>query len=243
MPDRGHQKFVRFASWGGMGKHFASVGAGDLLGNPFDGRGVGPMVWLGTWPAKRAGQSEIPFPTLMKAILNLCCAASFACVIAFAVADIVPSLPEGVAATKAGTAEGAAAGSDATGAHARSKVLQYFDTYRADPLGLPAECAARMRSGEIPGTWVNSAISSGTVIGGNQRTALVVVSEELVRMMPARKQAVRYFLAGSNLVALDSGYKVVESIRIPTVRLPEEGMPVASAGNLQLVGHPGLGGR
>lgn len=179
----------------------------------------------------------------MKAILNLCCAASFACVIAMAVSNIEPSVPGTTAIKTSGTATDGATGSDAISTHARSKVLQYFDTYRADPFGLPAECAVRMRSGEIPDAWTNSAFSSGTVIQENQRMALVEVPTELVRVLPARPQAIRYFLAGSNLVAVDSRYKVVDSIRIPTVRLLDKQMTVASTGSLQFVKHMGSGDR
>lgn len=144
----------------------------------------------------------------MKAILNLCCAASAACVIAFAVGFVEPS------ATKASAGET----EEAFESHAGSKVVQYFDTYRADPLGLPAGCAREVQTRAIPVSWTNHEIDRGSMLAEGERSALVEAPAELVRVLPTRHTPIRYYLAGSNLVAVDNSFKVVDSIRIPTVR-------------------------
>ncbi len=39
---------------------------------------------------------------------------------------------------------------------------------------------------------------------------------ELVQVLPQREE-VRYYIAGSNVVAVDRSYKVVDSIEVPSV--------------------------
>ncbi|MES2441018.1 MAG: hypothetical protein V4584_18280 [Verrucomicrobiota bacterium] len=168
----------------------------------------------------------------MKAILNLCCAASAACVIAFAAGFVEPSSNAVVRKTDGNGSRTLVNQGIGFGSHARSKVVQYFDTYRTDPLGLPAACAQQIKQREVPASWTSDEIRSGMVVKEGERPALVEAPAELVRVLPARQTSVRYFLAGINLVAVDDGYKVVDSVRIPTVRLSERGA-------LQLVGHVG----
>lgn len=170
----------------------------------------------------------------MKAILNICCAASFACVLWLATSDFIPSSPAAVASNPAGSGRGIAPRKAAAfSSHVRSKVVQYFDTYRNDPLGLPAASSASIEAGEIPAAWIASGIRAGVVVQASERSALVEVPTEVVRILPARQPSIRYFLAGSNLVAVDPGYKVVDSIEIPTVGLPDAADPES----VQLVRH------
>ncbi len=113
-------------------------------------------------------------------------------------------------------------------------MVQYFDTYRSEPLGLPADCAARVKVGQIPVSWSNTGISAGAVIRENERSALVDAPVELVRVLPHETE-VRYFLAGGNLVAVNGNYKVLDSVRIPTIRLSGGIQSTGSAQALQLV--------
>lgn len=74
------------------------------------------------------------------------------------------------------------------------------------------------------------------VITEGSRPALVEAPEELVRVLSADEGQVRYYLAGNHLVALDAGYKILDAVRIPTVRLSGED-PVAKAPSIHLVRH------
>ncbi|MES2920593.1 MAG: hypothetical protein V4819_03555 [Verrucomicrobiota bacterium] len=41
-------------------------------------------------------------------------------------------------------------------------------------------------------------------------------------MLPAPSTGVRYYVAGSNVVAVDSEYRVVDSVQIPSIKLSIE---------------------
>jgi hypothetical protein len=159
----------------------------------------------------------------MKAIFNLCCAMTFTCMLMFA----ANSFQSSAAAEAAPAPQSRAVGFSS---HARSKVVQYFDTYRSDPLGLPPACASKLKAKVVPAAWQTSGIARGTMVQESERSALIEAPRELVRVLPAEQPAVRYYLAGSHLVALDPAYKVVDSIQIPTVRL-------ADSQSLELVRH------
>lgn len=116
----------------------------------------------------------------------------------------------------------------------RTKIVQYFDTYRTDPMGLPPGWTVGLQVNEIPAAWWRSRIAAGLVVGASERTYLMAAPTELVRMMPTHSQSLRYYLAGCHLVALDHNYKVVDSVNIPTIRLLGEG---GRAQPLQLVRH------
>lgn len=122
------------------------------------------------------------------------------------------------------------------GSHARSKVVQYFATYQADPFGLPPDCASKVDEGIVPATWTVPGFSRGALIPEADRPALVEIPAELVKVLPTNDSAVRYYLAGSHLVAVDSGYRILDTIPIPTVRLSDDDAH-ASSGSTQLVRH------
>lgn len=169
----------------------------------------------------------------MRAIVSICCASSLTCLLLLAASQLDSTSPSTVArSTKPGASRSASAPAAVLGSHARAKVVQYFDTFRTEPLGLPRVCAAAIKVEKVPASWTTSGISAGKVVQASERPALVEAPAELVRVLPVGHPAVRYFLAGSNLVAVDSGFKVVDSIRIPTVSLP-----IAESEPLQLVGH------
>lgn len=173
----------------------------------------------------------------MKFLLNLCCGASLAFVTVLA-ADGLGLAPFAKKENPKDTNIRRVAytqEADPFGPHVKTKVVQYFETYQADPMGLPEGCASRLRDGEVPAGWTAAGISRGTVIGEKDRHSLVEIPAELVRMLPADGATVRYFLAGSHLVAVDTSYKVLDTIPIPTVRL-KDGAP-GPAARLHLVSH------
>jgi len=169
----------------------------------------------------------------MKILLNLCSAASVACLMTITASDLGITAPVAVVGKSDGGVVRKTEGRPAPkasfaapvvfNAHARSKVVQYFDTYRSEPLGLPPGCAATGSGAGLPAGWNGPGISSGGVIPESERAFLVEVPVEMVKVLAAQSEVeVRYFLAGGSLVAVDPGWKVLDSVRIPTVRLAGE---------------------
>jgi len=105
---------------------------------------------------------------------------------------------------------------------ARSKVVTYFDTYKTNPHGLPPAWVAKVKMKEIPATWRTSRIAPGIVVTEKERPFLMEAPAELVQVLPAPSGGIRYYVAGSNVVAVDKTYKVVDSIQIPSVKFTED---------------------
>jgi hypothetical protein len=100
----------------------------------------------------------------------------------------------------------------------RTKVVTYFDAYKTSPYGLPPAWASTVKVKEIPASW-RSSIAPGLVISERERPMLVAAPPDLVKVLPAPASGVRYYVAGSNVVAVDSGYRVVDSISIPSIKI------------------------
>jgi len=105
---------------------------------------------------------------------------------------------------------------------ARTKVVKYFDTYKSNPHGLPPEWVTRMRVKEIPSAWRTTVIAPGVVVTEKERPFLVEAPADLVSVLPAASGGVRYYVAGGNVVAVDKEYRVVDSIRIPSIKFVDE---------------------
>lgn len=106
---------------------------------------------------------------------------------------------------------------------ARTKVVTYFDTYKSNPYGLPPGWTTKVHVKEIPATWRTTRIAPGVVVTEKERAYLVDAPPELVQILPAPTTGVRYYVAGSNVVAVDSTYKVVDSVQIPTIKYTDDG--------------------
>ncbi len=106
---------------------------------------------------------------------------------------------------------------------ARTKVVTYFDTYKTNPHGLPPAWVTKVKGRKVPATWRTSRISPGVVVTEEQRSYLIDAPADLVQVLPPSSQGVRYYVAGSNVVAVDSSYKVVDSIQIPTIKYEDQG--------------------
>lgn len=173
----------------------------------------------------------------MNILLNLCCGASLAFVMALVANGLGIASFDRTENPRTAKVKRVAYTRDAEpfGSHARTKVIQYFDTYQTDPLGLPDDCVVRMRK-TVPAEWATAGIGRGSVIGAEEREALVDIPAELVRMLPADDSTVRYYLAGSQLVAVDAGYKVLDTIPIPTLRIGVNESH-SSASNVHVVRH------
>lgn len=101
----------------------------------------------------------------------------------------------------------------------RSKVVTFFETHKSHPHGLPPGLATKIKIKEVPMAWRTTRISPGMVIAEKERSYLVEAPPDLVEVLPAPSAGVRYYVAGSNVVAVDSGYRVVDSIQIPSIKI------------------------
>jgi hypothetical protein len=100
----------------------------------------------------------------------------------------------------------------------RTKVVTYFDAYKTSPYGLPPAWVTTMKVKEIPATWRRS-LSPGIVITEKERPFLVAAPPDLVKVLPPPASGVRYYVAGSNVVAVDSSYRVVDSVPVPSIKI------------------------
>ncbi len=100
---------------------------------------------------------------------------------------------------------------------ARTKVVKYFETYKTNPHGLPPGWVTKVKVKEIPTTWRTTRIAPGLVLTEKERPYLMAAPPELIQVLPAPAGGVRYYVAGSNVIAVDQTYKVVDSIQIPSV--------------------------
>src|SRR5690606_28691504 len=118
------------------------------------------------------GHDFQPFSrSAMNVLLNLCCGACLAFVMALAA--------NGIGLTSFGSSANPRSGEvrraeftreiEPFGSHVKAKVVQYFDTYQNDPMGLPEGCASRIRQEGIPEGWVAGGFQRGTVIRDEER--------------------------------------------------------------------------
>ncbi|MEO5716519.1 MAG: hypothetical protein ABIT37_23780 [Luteolibacter sp.] len=105
---------------------------------------------------------------------------------------------------------------------ARTKVVTYFDTYKTNPYGLPPAWATKVHVKHIPAAWRTTRIAPGVVVAEKERSYLVEAPADLVQVLPPATGNVRYYVAGSNVVAVDGSYKVVDSVQIPTIKYTED---------------------
>ncbi|MES2925130.1 MAG: hypothetical protein V4819_26490 [Verrucomicrobiota bacterium] len=104
---------------------------------------------------------------------------------------------------------------------ARTKVVTYFDPYKTNPHGLPPGFS-KVVVKDIPPAWRSARIAPGVVVSESQRSYLVDAPADLVKVLPAPSAGVRYYVAGSNVVAVDPSYRVVDSVQIPTIKYSED---------------------
>ena len=104
----------------------------------------------------------------------------------------------------------------------QQKVVQYFETYKSSPYGLPPAWTSQVKVKQLPTAWRTGAVTTGTVITQEQRNFLVEAPKDLVKILPAPTAEVRYYVAGGNVVAVDKTYKVVDTLRIPSVKFDVE---------------------
>ena len=102
-----------------------------------------------------------------------------------------------------------------------TRVVKWFEQYKTHPHGLPPGIAKKVEVNTIPTTW-RTEIEPGFVIEEEQRTYLMPAPQPLISALPERDDSHTYYIAGSNVVAVDSDYAVVESVSIPTLKFESE---------------------
>ena len=105
---------------------------------------------------------------------------------------------------------------------AQTKVVQYFETYKTSPNGLPPEWSTQMKLKQIPAAWRTARVAPGTVFAEDVRPFLLEAPPALVKVLPPPTAEVRYYVAGGSVVAIDKTYRVVDSIQIPSVKFEVE---------------------
>ena len=98
------------------------------------------------------------------------------------------------------------------------RVVKYFDPYKTERYGLPPALVTKVKVEEIPAPWRTSGIRTGVVVTEKERPYLIAAPPELVKVLPSPRAGVTYYVAGSNVVAVDKEYKVVDSVHIPSIK-------------------------
>lgn len=100
----------------------------------------------------------------------------------------------------------------------RTKVVQYFEPYKTERFGLPPDVVTKFEVAKLPEQWRTVGITRGSVIEAENRTLLVKAPPKLVEILPSYPdQGYNVFLAGGNVVVVDPEFRVIDSIRIPTI--------------------------
>jgi hypothetical protein len=103
---------------------------------------------------------------------------------------------------------------------ARTKVVKFFETHKNSPHGLPPGMATRIKAKEIPMACRTSRITPGVVLQEEQREHLAEAPQDLVKILPSAPSGVKYYIAGSNVVAVETkSYRIVDSVQIPTIQI------------------------
>ena len=105
---------------------------------------------------------------------------------------------------------------------ARGRLERFFDSFKSHRHGLPPGWEGKIRVKEMPMTWRTERIKPGLVFPENEREYLVAAPPELIKVLPESTTGVRYYVAGSNVVAVDTKYRVVDSVQIPSIQFKDD---------------------
>ncbi len=158
----------------------------------------------------------------MKSIVKTCCLATLGSIL-----PLVAQVSQTTETTESSRSAGGVTDTTTTtttsfNPEVRTKVVTYFDGYKANPHGLPPGYATKIQVKQIPSGWRTSRIAPGVVVTEAQRSYLVDVPPDLVGVLPAPTAGIRYYVAGSNVVAVDASYRIVDSVQIPSIKYSED---------------------
>ena len=104
---------------------------------------------------------------------------------------------------------------------AATRVESYFRAFTSERFGLPAAYFAKLEARDVPYGW-RRRISADAFILERERPYLTPAPPELAKELPEVGPGIRFYVAGSNVVALDGSYKVVDAIQVPTIKICED---------------------
>jgi hypothetical protein len=104
------------------------------------------------------------------------------------------------------------------GPDVETKVVKYFDTYKTERFGLPPAIVTRVKVKQMPTAW-RTTLAPGVVIQEKERVHLIDAPPELIKVLPAPSPDVHFYVAGSNVVAVDRDYRIVDSVNIPSIKI------------------------
>ncbi|MEO7101547.1 MAG: hypothetical protein ABI162_19515 [Luteolibacter sp.] len=158
----------------------------------------------------------------MKSIIKTYCLVTLGCMLPLSAQETKTTETTETSRTANGTTQSTTTTTTTFNPEARTKVVTYFNTYKGNPYGLPPGYVQKIHVKEIPAAWRTSRITPGVVVSEAQRSYLLDAPADLVRVLPPPSAGVRYYIAGSNVVAVDSSYKIVDSIQVPSVKYTED---------------------
>lgn len=97
-------------------------------------------------------------------------------------------------------------------------VEDYFRQFRSERFGLPTAYFAKLEARDVPLSW-RSKITSEAFILERERPYLTPAPTELGKVLPNLGPEIRYYVAGSNVVALDRSFKVLDGMQVPTIKI------------------------
>lgn len=100
----------------------------------------------------------------------------------------------------------------------QTRIVKYFDPYKAEAYGLPPGFAGNVEVKRVPKAWRTTRIAPGVIVKEEERPYLIAAPPKLVEVLP-KAEKVRYYVAGGNVVGVDEEYRVVDSIQIPSVKI------------------------
>ena len=158
----------------------------------------------------------------MKSILNIYGLVAFGCMLPLSAQETTTTETTETSRTANGVTATTTTTTTTFNPEARTKVVTYFDTYKGNPYGLPPGYTRKIHVKEIPAAWRTTRIAPSVVVTEAQRSYLLDAPADLIKVLPAASSGIRYYIAGSNVVAVDSSYKIVDSIQIPSVKYTED---------------------
>jgi hypothetical protein len=159
----------------------------------------------------------------MKSIIRTCGLATLGCILPLAAQVTETTETTETSRSATGAVTETTTTTQTFNPEARTKVVTHFETYKTNPYGLPPGLAAKIQVKKIPPAWRTTRISPGVVVTEEHRPYLVEAPAEIVKVLPAPSTGVRYYVAGSNVVAVDSTYKVIDSVQIPSIKYTDDG--------------------
>ncbi|CAN5229842.1 hypothetical protein BH23VER1_BH23VER1_06930 [soil metagenome] len=158
-----------------------------------------------------------------------------AIIAAIAAGATLPTLPLTALAQEAVTEETVTTTTTTFTPEARTKVVEYFDTYRTQPYGLPPTVVERVQIREVPTTWKTTTVAPGYVIAEPERRYLVPAPRELNAVLPAVPPTIKYYLMGRNIVAVDTTtMRIVDSLAVSSIKYDDDGEIEIKDGDVEI---------